>query len=60
MSKDYVALSEATLIEIRDALDAASAAADGDSNDSEIAALQDCRDLLAQIAGIAPHPEDRL
>jgi hypothetical protein len=55
-----VRLSPEDVANIADALATASRAADGDSNDQEITALQDCRDLLASITGLPAHPEERL
>lgn len=42
--------------EVKAALIAAAEAAEGDSNDDEINALFDCRDLLAQITGLSTDP----
>jgi hypothetical protein len=38
----------------RSAIDDSYDAADGDSNDHEIAVLQECRDMLADLVGYVP------
>lgn len=59
MSCEVVVLTEDDVRIIKQALKEAAEAAMGDSNDEEIEALQQCRDLLSNLTGIeAPDIEE--